>query len=72
MLQTCFIKCLISIISNFLYPETDKQYHHAFGNCRCNAVMFILHEVYRLYIVGILNYFKKLNKMILQPRPQGL
>ena len=38
----------ISIISNFLYPETDKQYRHAFGNCRRNAVMFILHEVYRI------------------------
>ena len=40
--------CLISIISNFLYPGTDKQYRHAFGNCRRNAVMFILHEVYRI------------------------
>ena len=26
----------------------QKQYRHAFGNCRRNAVMFNLHEVYRI------------------------
>ena len=26
----------------------QKQYRHAFGNCRRNAVKFNLHEVYRI------------------------